>query len=223
MKKIIALLCAGLFIMMAFTGCKKTYYDNYGNPHKVNMKHGEPVQDEYGRLIETYKDEDGKIVDYPFDYPTLLKTGRNTIENAYLKLKIPKGWSFKEENDIFRIHHDDCEDEVPCEFALNVYKEKTAEDEFIEYSIAERKVIDSLTGDRKITDYKDFTTKILGIDAKAFSSNHFGEYDFYCYFIDYKGCAFRFMFLINNKCFDGKFDPEQFIAENITLKKLPTE
>lgn len=224
MKKIIALLCAGVFMMTAFTGCKKTFYDEYGNPHKVQMKHGEPVQDEYGRLIEKYKDEDGKTVEYPFEFLDVLKTGKNTIENAFIKLDIPKEWNFDEEKGIFRIHHSDCSDEeAPCELTVEINREKSVEDFFIDNSIAEKKLIAVLTGEEKVTGYEEFTTKLFGKEIKGFRSNHFGKYDFYCYFMDCSGSSMRFVFVINNECFDGKFDPEKFMSENITLKKIPTK
>ena len=225
MKKIIAMLCAVVLITMTFAGCKdNVYYDKSGNPHEAYTKFGKLYQDEYGRLIERYKDENGKKVDYPFAFPAVLKTGKNTFENAFIKLKVPKDWYFDEKStNIFVVKHTDCKDEAEC--SLNVYidDDEEAETIFAKKSEAEKNAQGILVGENSITDYKEFKTKFFGLDAQAFKSRHFDKYTFYYYFMDYGHGTLSFMFNISDKCFDGKFDPEQFISENITLKELPTK
>ena len=225
MKKIIALLCAVVLITMTFAGCKdNVYYDKGGNSHEVYMKHGKPYQDEYGRLIEKGEGKNDIADEYAFEYPAVLKTGRNKIENAFIQMEIPDDWYYNEnDTSIFRIHHDGCKDEAPCELTIETNSSKTAESIFAAKTDAERTLEYALSAENGVTDYEEYTTKLFGIDTKVFKSNHLGKYSFYYFVFDYSHSAVSFIFSISNKCFDGKFDPEKFIEENMTLKTLPTK
>lgn len=224
MKRTIALVCASVLVAMTFTSCKKeVVVDTHGVTHTLVMKHGDPVQDEYGNMIEKYTDENGKQVTAPFAFPEVTKAGKNAIQNAMIKMKIPKDWEFDESVKAFRIKHKNCTHEGKCELFVEIQDNKTLDEEF-RRKLAAQEVVNIVGGDDSIvTDIKKFSTKIFGLETKAFKSAHQGDMTYYYYVFYYKNNTIGFSFVMNNGCFDKSFDPEAFIKENVSLKTIPTE
>ena len=91
MKRATAIICAVVFIVLMFSGCKNNVFvDDLGNTHKVEMKHGKPVQDKYGNMIEKYTDENGEKQEAVVTFPVAKMDGKHAIESAFLKNKKTK-------------------------------------------------------------------------------------------------------------------------------------
>lgn len=224
MKRAIALICAVVFITLIFSGCKKDIVtDENGVTHKVQMKHGEFVQDEYGNMIEKYTDNDGKKQEALVTFPVAMKDGKNSIQNAFIKMKIPAGWNYNENTKAFRIQHKECPDENICEVSVEIndkydLKQKYATD------LASKRIIGDVTGNTDATtDFKPLDGKIFGKETMGFTCKIFDKSTFYYYAFTYKHVVISVNLIMNNECIKSGFDPKQFIEENITLKKIPTE
>ncbi|MCQ2471582.1 MAG: hypothetical protein MJ147_06040 [Clostridia bacterium] len=224
MKRATAIICAVVFIVLMFSGCKNNVFvDDLGNTHKVEMKHGKPVQDKYGNMIEKYTDENGEKQEAVVTFPVAKMDGKHAIESAFIKMNIPDGWFFNENVKVFRIQHKDCPDENTCEITVET-NDKYTLDEMYNRDIAAKQAIEIATGDSEAaTDFKESTTKLFGKDAKSFTCKIYDKSTFYYYIFSYKHVTVSVNFILNNQCIKAGFDPEQFIKENISLKKIPTE
>ena len=225
MKRTIALICAVILIALTFTSCKKNIYvDGNGNTHKLVMKKGEAVQDEYGNFVEKYRDDNGKKVTGPVEYPVVTAAGKDGIQNAFVRLNIPEDWEYNETVKALRIHHKGCPDEAACEMTVECQDSKTVDEKFGQRLAAQDMIVIYSGDENVVTDVKDYTTKLFGKEVKAFKARQYDQATMYYYIFAFnKSVTVEITFLISDKCFDGKFDPEQFIKENLSLKTIPTE
>lgn len=223
MKRTIALICAAVLIALSFTACKNNnYVDDKGVSHTLVMKKGEPIQDEYGNLVEKYI-KDGEKVTAPIPYPVVTQSDKHTIQNAVLKLNIPDGWEFDESVKAVRLHHKDCGYEGVCEINVEI-QDRMNLDEVYKHVLAAQEVINLVSGEEVVTgDIKQSETKIFGLKTKIFESPQRDNKTYMYYVFYYERYTVGFSFIMNNDCFDKSFDPEAFIKENVTLKKIPTE
>lgn len=224
MKRAIALICAVVFITLIFSGCKKDIItDRHGVTHKVEMKHGEFLQDKYGNLIEKCTNENGEEQQDVVFFPVVVKTGKRVIENAFLKMKIPEGWNFNENINVFRIQHKECPDEITCEVTVDVTDEYDLKSLYAR-DLAAKQIIAEATGDTEAaTDFKTLDGKIFGKETMGFTCKLYDDSTFYYYAFSYSNQIISFSIIMNNQCIKSGFDPKEFITENVTLKKIPTE
>lgn len=226
MKRTIALFCAVALIALTFASCKKeptVITDEHGISHTlVTNKDGEPVQDEYGNMIEEYTNENGETVTAAFTFPVVTKDGDDAIRNAFVSLKIPDGWRFDESIKAFRLKHDGCVHEGACEIDVETQDRKTLDEEY-RRKLAAQEVVNLVGADDTIvSNIEEFTTEIFGLKTKAFKSAHQGNMTYYYYVFFYSNNTIGFSFIMNDDCFGDDFDPEAFIRENVSLKTIPT-
>ena len=224
MKRIIALICAVVFIALSFTSCgkKNIYVDKNGNSHTLVMKKGEPVQDEFGNLIEKYKNDEGKNVTGSIMFPEVMVFNKGELQNAYIKFNVPNGWSFDESLNSFRIKKDDCKHDGKCEIFVEAQDSKTLDEEY-RRKLAAQEVINLVSGEEVVKDIEESETEIFGLKTKVFKSIQRNNETYYYYVFFYVRATIGFSFVMNNDCVDDKFDPEAFIKENVSLKTLPTK
>lgn len=224
MKRTISLICAVVLIALSFTGCKKNIYvDDNGVSHTLVMKHGEAVQDKYGNFIVKDKDENGKKVESIVKYPVVTEAGKDAIQNAVIKMKVPDGWKYNSSIKAFRLQHKDCPSDAVCQIDVEIRTDKNVDEEYRRV-LAAHEVINFVAGDDSIiTGIEKFTTKIFGHEAKAYKTRIYDESTYYCYVFAYENYTVDFIFNIQDGCFENKFNPEDFIKENVTLKTLPKE
>lgn len=227
MKRTIALICAVTLFALSFTGCKKTIIsDENGVTHVLVMKKGKPVQDEYGNLIEEYEDENGKKVTGPVTFPVVTKSDDNKIRNALIELNVPDGWTFNENIKAFRIQHTGkCETgaEGKCEINIEMQSSKTVDEEY-KRKLAAQEAVGIVSGeDNIVTELKEYTTKLFGIETKAFKCRHYDTSTVYYFIFSYQKNTIGINFNLSDNCFGKDFDPESFISENMSLITVPTK
>lgn len=223
MKRTIALICAAALIALSFTSCKKTeIIDEHGDSHTLVMKKGEPVQDEYGNMIEEYTNADGESVTGSITFPVVTKESKSVIRNAFISMKIPKDWTFNESVKAFRLQHKDCNHDGVCQIDVETQPNKTLDEEY-RRKLAAQEVMNLVGGDDSlVSNINEFKTKLFGLDTKAFKCAHQGDMTYYYYVFFYANNTIGFSFIMNDDCFDESFDPEAFIKENVSLKTIPT-
>ncbi len=225
MKRTISVISFILIISVLFASCGKNNIvtDANGNSYTMVMKHGEPVQDEYGNLVVKYKDETGKIVKSFIEYPDVTNAGKDGIQNAFISMKIPEGWKYDESVKAFRLQHDgECtKDGNFCEINVLTYNDDTL-DNIYENKIAREKALNIMDSGNYDTEVKKFESNILGLKAKAFTCSRMEKTDVYCCVFSYKGMNFVINIALN-KCCSKDFDYEGFINKYFSLKKIPTE
>lgn len=223
MKRTIAVICAAALIAVSFTGCKKNIIiDEHGDEHNIVMKKGDPVQDEYGNIVEKITDKNGKKAEGSVTFPVVMKSDKKTIQNAAIKMNIPDEWTFNEEIKAFRLQHADCADDAVCEINVEIQDHRTVDEEY-QRKFAAQQVIFRVGGDESLNPkLEESTTKLFGKETKVFKSQY-EDSVYYYYIFAHSRYTVGFSFIINNDCFDKSFKPEDFIKENVTLKTIPTE
>ncbi len=225
MKRIIALVCAAVFMALSLTACgqKNIYVDRKGNTHKLVMKHGDPVQDEYGNMIEKYVNSDGEKVTAPLMFPDVTKSGENELQNAYIKLNIPNDWSFDESTYAFRIKHKDINNSGVCEIFVEAQDHATLDEEY-RRNLAAQEALNDVSDDGKyVENIEESETEIFGLKTKVFKSTQRNNITFYYYVFYYVRATVGFSFVMHDGCLGDKFDPKAFIEENVSLKTIPTK
>ncbi len=223
MKRTIAVVCAAALIAVSFTGCKKNIIiDEHGDEHKMVMKNGDPVQDEYGNIIEKITNKDGKKAEGSVTFPVVMKSDKKTIQNAAIKMNIPDKWKFDENIKAFRLQHADCTGDAVCEINVEIQDHMTVEEEY-RRKLAAQQAVFYVSGDESFNPkIEESTTKLFGKETKVFKSVY-EDSVYYYYIFDHSRYTVGFSFILNNECFDENFKPEDFIKENVTLKTIPTE
>ncbi len=211
-------------MLLIFGGCSKKniYVDETGNTHKLIMKNGEPVQDENGNLIEKRSDGKGGKTEAVVYYPEVTEAGKNAIQNAVLKLDIPKDWYFDENVKVFRIHHEDCPGKGKCEFEADIQLHEELDDVYSS-KLATWKRFNTVSEEKLVKEIEEFETKLFDIKTKGFKLKYMDDISIYYYAFNYANHVVSFSFFLNDKCFADDFKPEQFIKENVMLKTIPTE
>lgn len=101
-KKIIAVACALLTLVLAFTACGKATVtgDNGIEYEAVTDEEGNTVVNENGEIVvyvtdadgNYIEDEDGEPQTNVIDFPSVIVDG-DTVETADFKLTVPEGWT----------------------------------------------------------------------------------------------------------------------------------
>lgn len=226
MKRTIALICTAVLIALLLASCgeKTVIIDENGVSHTlVTKKGGDPVQDEYGNMIEEYTNDEGETVTAPFTFPVVTQNGKHAIRNAFISLNIPNEWEYDESIKAFRLQHKDCGHDAVCQMEVETQGNMTVEEEYMR-KIAAQKALTFVDGDEDIvSDLDEFTTKIFGLETKAFKCTQQNGIVYYYYIFLYSNNTIGFSFVMNDDCFEKNFDPEAFIKENVSLITIPTE
>ena len=223
MKKAIALIIASMMILTLFSACgDKIITDKEGNTHKlVTQKGGEPAQDEYGNLIEEVTNDKNEKVTQAVSYPVVTQTGKNEIQDAYFIVEIPNDWYFDSEINKFRIQHDDESKKksgAMCEISTEYSKNGDA-DLLYKNRLNNEKSLQVYQPDF-VENIEEFETKLFGIDVKAYKSKYSSGSTVYFYTFAYAHSAVGIKAIIMDDCGNDGLDPEKFISEHFTLKKL---
>lgn len=223
MKKAIALIAAAVMILTLFSACgDKIITDKEGNTHKlVTQKGGEPAQDEYGNLIEEITNDKSEKVTQAISYPDVTQTGKNEIQDAYFIVDIPNDWYFDLEINKFRIQHDDESKKTSgamCEISTEYSKTGDA-DKLYKDRLNNEKSLQVYQPDF-VENIEEFETKLFGMDVKAYKSKYSSGSTVYFYVFAYAHAAVGIKAIIMDDCGNDGLDPEKFISEHFTLKKL---
>lgn len=225
MKKSIAVISALIIVLsITFTACSKknVIYDENGKKHVIlTDKHGEFVQDEYGGLFEVVTNSRGEEQTKGFIFPDRVtnKSG-NKIENSFIKLKIPRGWSnFSANNKLSIQHNGECLDmqEPRCQVEIKWDVMATSDDLYEKYLGPVRWLVESQFN---FGDLKEYETEIFGLPARAISYRTDGEGGtFYYYLVERGLAAFEIEAYANDRCFTED-ELKEVIEKAYVLKDL---
>lgn len=221
MKRYIAIFLVLAVVILTFTACEKTVIvDENGVEHIPVMKNGEFVQDKYGNLLEKVENEEGKKENQPFAFPEVYIKDKNTIENRFFIIDVPSDWKYDENLKICRIQHDSkCAEEGKAMCELSFEESSTGDVDTIFKNAYAIELKLQLMQPEFVTDVKTFETKIFGKDAMAYSCRYSSGSTIYYYAFEQAGAAVGVKLIVGDECAD-KISAEEFLAENLTLKKL---
>lgn len=225
MKKSIAVISVLILVLsITFTACSKknVVYDENGEKHVLlTDRHGDFVQDEYGGVFEVVTDSNGKEKTKSFIFPERVTNKRgNKVENSFIKLEIPRGWSDFSANDKLSIQHTgECLDmgEPQCQIDVTWDVMGTSDDLYEKYRGPVRWLVESQFG---FDGLKEYETEICGLSARAVSYRT--EKDggtFYYYLVERGLAAFEIEAYACDDCFTED-EIKEVIEKAYTLKDL---
>lgn len=225
MKKSIAVISVLILVLsITFTACSKknVIYDENGEKHVLlTDKHGDFVQDEYGGIFEVVTNALGEEQTKGFVFPNRVtnKSG-NKIENSFIKLKIPRGWSdFSANNKISIQHNGECLDmqEARCQVEIKWDIMAASDDLYEKYKGPVRWLVESQFN---FGDLKEYETEIFGLPARAISYRTDGEGGtFYYYLVERGLAAFEIEAYASDRCFTED-EIKEVIEKAYVLKDL---
>ncbi len=223
-KGIIAVSALVLALSVTFTACGNpvVLVDESGNKHNiVTDKNKDFIQDKYGNLYEEVENNEGQKVTQLYNFPEIYTNKRNTqIENAIVKVKVPRGWETSGFESFMRIcHKGECRDlhQTDCQIEFS-YDIKNELDAIYNKQVSSIKKLESLGGD--ITDVQELTVTLLGKEAKVLSyraANSEAISLYYCF--EYGEPVVEINATIFDSCFTRE-EIEEVINSCATLKKL---
>ncbi len=174
MKKSIAVISVLILILsITFTACSKrnVVYDENGEKHiLLTDNKGNFVQDEYGGVFEVVTDVNGKEKTKNFIFPDKVTNKKgNKIENTFIKLDIPRGWTDFSTNDKLSMQHiDDClyNNKVQCQIEATWDVMATSDALYEEYRGPVRWLVENVSD---YSDLKEYETELFGLSARAIS------------------------------------------------------
>ncbi|MBR5262241.1 MAG: hypothetical protein IKV49_00325 [Clostridia bacterium] len=225
MKKSIAVISVLILVLsITFTACSKknVIYDENGEKHVIlTDKHGDFVQDEYGGIYEVITNSLGEKETKGFVFPDRVTNKRgNKIENSFIKLKVPKGWSdFSANNKLSIQHGGECFDmqEAQCQVDIKWDVMGASDDIYENYMGPVRWLVESQFN---FGDLKEYETEIFGLPARAVSYRTDGEGGtFYYYLVERGLAAFEIEAYACDRCFTED-EIKEVIEKAYTLKDL---
>lgn len=222
---VVALVLVAVIVFVVARGRKEVIVDNNGQTHIVVTDFwGNFVQDEYGNLFEKVTDDQGNKVTKGYIFPDrVVNKSGNKIENAFISLKIPKGWADFCTNDLIAIQHEGpCMDSNKPQCEIKIRYDIMADPNALyatEKGLA-RGYTEKIDG---FADLKEYETEIFGLKARAMSytSGH-GEGTYYYYIVEQGLALFEIRAYACNSCFDEASLIEQ-MEKAYTLKNLGGE
>ncbi|MBO5421973.1 MAG: hypothetical protein J6A67_08570 [Clostridia bacterium] len=200
----VALVIVALIVFFVARGKKDALVDDVGQTHIVVTDiHGDFVQDEYGNLYEKVKDENGVDTTKSYIFPDkVVSSNGKKIENAFIKLKLNKGWSDYCANDYLGMQHIGvCKDtgKPQCEVKIRYDIMADPNNLYAKEKGLARAYVEKIDG---FDNLKEYETEVLGLKAKAMSytSNH-GEGTFYYYLVEQGLALFEIRAFAYNECF----------------------
>lgn len=225
MKKSIALISALIILLsVSFTACSKKniIYDENGEKHVLlTDKNGNFVQDEYGVIYEVITNSRGEQETKNFVFPNRITNKRNTkIENTFIKLDVPRGWTDFSNGDKLSIQHKgECLDMNKTRCQIDVRYDVMAANDILyeDYIAPVRWLVKTQTS---FDDLKEYETEICGLPAKAVSYRAVDEGGtFYYYLVERGLAAFEIEIYAGDDCFTED-EIKEVVAKAYTLKDL---
>lgn len=222
---VVAVIAVVVIVFFVARERKDVLIDSQGSTHVVvtDIK-GNFVQDEFGNLFEKVTDENGEKATKSYIFPDRITNKKgNKIENAFIKLKLPKGWSDYSTNDYVAMQHSgDCltMNKPLCEVKIRYDIMADPNTLYETEKGYDRYLVERVSG---FADLKEYETTVLGLEARAMSySANNGEGTYYYYIVE-KGLAlFEIKVYAHNDCY-SEADIIELIGKAYELKDLGGE
>lgn len=223
-KSIIAISAIIIVASIFFTSCGKelTAMDSSGKEHIiVTDKNGNTPQDQFGNIYEEITDKDGKKATQLYDYPVVsTNKSMSVLENAAIKLEVPKDWKASGDRSVFRLRHTGkCADlNIPqCELNAEIVRALTQQETYDEYKANVRGIA---AANHDVTNIKEYKAKICGIEALAISYHIDSDNSTVLYYVIPNGYInVQFIVIVDDKCYNNDSVVE-LINSCVTLKDL---
>lgn len=222
---IVALILVAVIAFVVARGRKEVIVDSEGVTHIVVTDFwGNFVQDEYGNLFEKVTDAQGNDVTKGYIFPDrVVNKNGNKIENAFINLKLRKGWADFSTNDWVAMQHEGtCMDENKPQCEVKIRYDIMADPNTLyeKEKSYDRYLVEKVSG---FADLKEYETKLFGLDARAISySANNGDGTYYYYIVEQGLALFEISAYACNSCYDEAALIEE-IEKSYTLKNLGGE
>lgn len=201
---IIAVIVLAITVYTVLRGKKNVIHDQDGQTHVVMTNfYGEFIQDEYGQLFERATNSAGESITKSYIFPERVVNKSGTkIENAFIKLKIPRGWEDLSTNDkIGMTHKGACTDATKACCQTSVRYDIMADPDALynKYKGTARFLVESFN---EFDDFKEYETEIFGLKARAMSYSAKNENGVFYYYLVEQGLAlFEIELYAHNDCY----------------------
>lgn len=201
---IIAVIVLAITVYTVLRGKKNVIHDQDGQTHVVMTNfYGEFIQDEYGQLFERATNSAGESITKSYIFPERVVNKSGTkIENAFIKLKIPRGWEDLSTNDkIGMTHNGACKDATKACCQTSVRYDIMADPDALynKYKGTARFLVESFN---EFDDFKEYETEIFGLKARAMSYSAKNENGVFYYYLVEQGLAlFEIELYAHNDCY----------------------
>lgn len=222
---IVAVIILAITVYTVLRGKKNVIYDIDGQTHVVMTNfYGEFIQDEYGQLFERATNSAGESITKAYIFPDRVVNKSGTkVENAFIKLKIPRGWDDLSTNDkIGMTHKGACTDATKACCQMSIRYDIMADPNALynDYKGTARYLVESFD---EFDDFKEYETEIFGLKARAMSYSATKEDGVFYYYLVEQGLAlFEIEIYAHNGCYT-EAEAIELAEKQYTLKDLGGE